>query len=183
MNDLFGSEVLPRRAIGSHHAASASSGSDEWCIPKSLIDALGAFDLDPCSPGERRPWDTAATHYNAEQDGMRLPWEGRVWLNPPYSDARRWLARLADHGRGTAIVFARTETALWFDTIWPRASGLLFLRGRVTFCHVDGRPAKANSGAPSALVAYGSDDAALLRSCGLAGHFVALEAALRGDGS
>lgn len=178
--DLFGGAALVRQA--SDGLTRSDGGSDEWLTPPSIIETLGPFDLDPCSPGERRPWDTAARHYSIEDDGLRQPWEGRVWLNPPYSDARRWLARLADHGRGTALIFARTETAAWFDTVWPRASGLLFLRGRLTFHMVNGKRGAANAGAPSVLVSYGSDDATRLRSCGLAGHFVPLEAALRGEG-
>src|SRR5690349_17616072 len=103
-----------------------SGGTDEWLTPPSLIAALGSFDLDPCSP-RVRPWDTAAKHYNVEDDGLRQEWRGRVWLNPPYSDAGKWLGRLANHGQGTALIFARTETRLWFDHVWPHATGLLFL--------------------------------------------------------
>ena len=171
--DLFGVEHHERRAIGSHE--SAVGGSDEWLTPPELIEALGPFDLDPCSPGRRRPWDTAAKHYGLEDDGLRQKWEGRVWLNPPYASVGRWLARLADHGHGTALIFARTETDVWFEHVWPKASGLLFLRRRLNFHYVDGRRAKANSGAPSALIAYGAHDAAVLASNPWPGHYVALD--------
>src|SRR3954447_20073031 len=110
MRDLFGVETPPRRAMGSHE--SASGGSDEWLTPPDLLAALGRFDLDPCAP-TTRPWDTAAAHYTIEDDGLRQPWTGRVWLTPPYANAGKWLHRLADHGHGTALIFARTETALW----------------------------------------------------------------------
>jgi hypothetical protein len=167
--DLFGDSVRPRQAIGSHQAAASSSGTDEWLTPPELIAALGTFDLDPCSPGLRRPWDTARLHYGAEDNGLRQPWAGRIWLNPPYSNAGAWLARLAEHGTGTALIFARTETRIWHEHVWPKASGILFLRGRITFRHVDGRPAQANSGAPSALIAYGADDLQALTESGLVG--------------
>ena len=32
--------------------------TDEWYTPKSIIDALGQFDLDPCAP-EYPLFDTA----------------------------------------------------------------------------------------------------------------------------
>jgi hypothetical protein len=169
--DLFGTEHADRRSIGSHE--SAVGGSDEWLTPPSLIAALGSFDLDPCSPGDRRPWDTATKHYALEDDGLRQPWEGRVWLNPPYAHSARWLHRLAEHGHGTALIFARTETRLWFDHIWPKASGLLFLKGRIRFCYVTGKPAQS-AGAPSVLVAYGIQDADVLASKPLPGAFVRL---------
>lgn len=169
--DLFGVEHTPTRALGSHE--SASGGSDEWLTPRELIAALGEFDLDPCSPGSRRPWDTAAKHYGIEDNGLRQTWDGRVWLNPPYSDAGKWLGRLAEHGRGTALIFARTETQLWFEHVWPKASGLRFLKGRVRFHYVNGKQAGA-AGAPSVLVAFGDADAEVLRTCDLPGRYVDL---------
>lgn len=169
--DLFGIEHADRRAMGSHQ--SHGGGADEWLTPPDLLAALGPFDLDPCAPIDP-PWDTAAKHYTIEDDGLRQEWSGRVWLNPPYSTAARWLARLADHGAGTALIFARTETRLWFDHVWPHASGLLFLRGRLHFHYRDGRRATANSGAPSVLVAYGDRDAAALASDPWPGQFVSL---------
>jgi phage N-6-adenine-methyltransferase len=169
--DLFGVEQRTKRSISSHETTASST--DEWLTPPSVIAALGAFDLDPCSPGDRRPWDTAAKHYSLEDDGLRKPWEGRVWLNPPYSSAAQWMARLAEHNQGTALIFARTETRMWFDHIWPRASGLLFLKGRLRFCYVTGKEAGA-AGAPSVLVAYGARDAEVLSSIPIPGHYVSL---------
>jgi phage N-6-adenine-methyltransferase len=170
--DLFGIEHPDRRSIGSHE--SAVGGTDEWITPRNIVDTLGPFDLDPCSPGDRRPWDTAAKHYALEDDGLRQEWEGRVWLNPPYAHAAKWLHRLAEHGRGTALIFARTETRLWFDHVWPRATGLLFLKGRIRFCYVNGKPA-SSAGAPSVLVAYGLWDDIILASKPLPGHYVSLQ--------
>lgn len=172
--DLFGVDRADRTSVSSHETR--KGGSDEWLTPPALIAALGTFDLDPCSPGARRPWDTAVKHYGIEDDGLRQPWEGRVWLNPPYSSAARWMGRLAEHGRGTALIFARTETRLWFDHVWPHATGLLFLKGRLRFCYVNGKEADA-AGAPSVLVAYGDDDAVVLGGQPWPGHFVKLRAA------
>lgn len=170
--DLFGVEHRDRGAMSAHE--SPAGGTDEWLTPPDLIRALGHFDLDPCSPGARRPWDTAAKHYGIEDDGLRQEWDGRVWLNPPYKHAGKWLHRLAEHGEGTALVFARTETRLWFDHVWPRASALLFLRGRLHFYSPSGKRAPANAGAPSVLVAYGDSDAGRLVTCGLPGKYVPL---------
>lgn len=172
--DLFGVEHADRSAMGSHE--SHSGGTDEWLTPPSLIAALGHFALDPCSP-RVRPWDTAAKHYSLEHDGLRQPWRGRVWMNPPYAHAAKWLARLAEHGEGTALIFARTETALWFDHVWSKATGLLFLRGRLHFHFGSGKRAPANAGAPSVLVAYGERDAKVLASEPWPGHYVDLRRA------
>lgn len=162
------------RAMGSHQ--SASMVNDRWLTPRHVLDALGSFDLDPCgAPG----WQTAATIYTPETtgDGLSLDWCGRVWLNPPYgSQSGAWLSKLAEHGRGTALIFARTETRMFFEHVWRKASALLFLEGRLTFLYPDGTRARANGGAPSVLVAYGRSDAEILAACEIPGHYVSLEA-------
>lgn len=154
--------------IGSHQSHRA--GTTTWLTPPHIIEALGPFDLDPCgAPG----WTTAAEHYLLPQDGLALPWHGFVWMNPPYGAVTwRWLARLAEHGSGIALVFARTETAGFVEQVWKKASAVLFLHGRLHFHHADGTRADANSGAPSCLVAYGADAMARLRRSGLPGSFV-----------
>lgn len=120
--------------IGAHH--SANPQSDEWFTPPEILRALPRFDLDPCaSVSGPMPWANVDRWYTAENDGLSLPWEGHVWLNPPYSDAAVWLQRMAAHGDGIALVFARTDTAWWHEYVWPNASRILFLRGRVTFWH------------------------------------------------
>lgn len=160
--------------MGSHQ--SAAMLKDEWLTPPEIIKALGSFALDPCSPGDRRPWDTASIHYDIHVNGLAKPWEGRVWLNPPYGrETAKWLDRLADHGDGVALIFARTETDMFFRHVWERADAILFLRGRLHFHHVDGRRAEANAGAPSCLVAYGARNVHALKDSGLAGHLVVLK--------
>ncbi len=137
--------------------------TDDWITPQWLIDRIGPFDLDPCE-SESQPWKCARIGMrSSKHDGLLAPWHGMVFLNPPYGKATSaWLNRLAMHGNGIALVFARTETRMFFEYVWPHASCLLFLRGRLTFCYPDGSGSKAghNSGGPSVLIGYG-DDAAL----------------------
>lgn len=161
---LFGDGPAPRErraGIGSHH--SHTSITDEWLTPRWLVERLagtrrGQFYLDPCAAVDR-PWDTARRHLTVEDNGLTAPWpDSTVWLNPPYSQAERWMRRMAAHDRGTALVFARTETAWWHESVWPHAVGVLFLRGRVRFCEPDGTPGKYTAGGPSALIAYGAGE-------------------------
>jgi hypothetical protein len=81
---------------------------------------------------------------------------------------------MAKHGEGVTLIFARTETELFFETVWQKATAALFIRGRLYFHHVDGTRAVANAGAPSVLVAYGGNDAQVLFECGIPGQFVRL---------
>lgn len=159
------------QGMGSHHSAQAKS--DIWLTPRHILDALGPFDLDPCSAPDPTVWPTAREHITLPRDGLTAPWAGRVWLNPPYGQQTwRWLDRLARHGNGIALVFARTETSGFAHQVWWRSTAVLFLIGRLTFHNPDGTPGPGNSGAPSCLVAYGRENARALGRCGLPGAFV-----------
>lgn len=164
--------VTSARRAWSHERS--RTGKQEWLTPPEIIRALGNFDLDPCAP-RQRPWPTARRHFTIADDGLRQPWCGRVWMNPPYGrETDRWLAKLARHGDGIALIFARTETRMFFDHIWARASAVLFLRGRLTFYNADGTKPCNSGGAPSCLVAYGRKNAAALATCGLPGKLIPL---------
>ena len=173
---LFGMEAATRAPTGhqSHNA-----GTHTWLTPPEILAALGPFDLDPCACPEPRPWPTAAAMWTREDQPLARPWPAgaRVWLNPPFGPApvlRGFLARMAEHNYGTALLFARTETEAWFQHVWPRASAVCFLRGRPHFYRQSGARAPFNSGAPVALIAYGDNDARRLLASGLDGRTVSL---------
>lgn len=148
-----------------------STTTDDWITPCWLIDQIGPFDLDPCA-SDTQPWPCATESWTRHDNGLLLPWYGMVYCNPPYGKAMEiWLNRLALHGSGIALVFARTETRAFFNYVWPFASSLLFLRGRLTFHKPDGSEGDGNSGGPSVLVGYGQEAKSRLRKCHL-GAFV-----------
>lgn len=152
----------------------SENANDEWLTPPEIISALGPFDLDPCAPVVR-PWDTARKHFTVDDNGLIRQWHGRVWMNPPYGkETGRWLARLADHGNGIALVFARTETEMFFKHVFPKAQAICFLEGRLTFYTVSGAKGKYNGGGPSCLIAYGNVNVASLLTCNLPGKTVYL---------
>lgn len=162
--------------IGGHQTPRRAR-TDNWLTPPWLLKMLGgwqAFDLDPCAM-ENQPWPTARRHYTVRDNGLILPWSGEVLLNPPYRRGLlgRFMARMADHGRGIALIFARTETATFFRYVWERATAVLFPRGRIDFHTPDGQPA-GDSGAPSVLCAYGWNAADVLAACGIDGQFMPL---------
>lgn len=161
------------KGIGGHQRA-YEGRTDEWLTPPNITEALGPFDLDPCSP-INRPWPTATKHFTIEDDGLIQPWEGRVWLNPPYGpETAKWLQKISEHNNGIALIFARTETEMFHRWGWEKASAMLFLEGRLFFHTVDGRRAKNNAGGPSVLIAYGEANAEKLKFCGIKGQFILL---------
>lgn len=162
---------------------SARPGTHVWLTPPFIIEALGgyeSFDLDPCA-SSYRPWPTARDHLTVEDNGLEAEWWGRVLLNPPYEVPliRRFMKRMADHNRGTALIFARTETQHFQEHVFPVCEAMFFIDGRLHFHHPDGRRAAANGGAGSVLLAYGEEDADILSRICLDGTFVPLRLRFR----
>lgn len=157
--------------VGGHHTAYRGN-TDSWITPRWVVETLGEFDLDPCA-ATPQPWPLARHSYVEEEDGFSQPWSGRVWLNPPYGPATgKWLGKLAEHGDGVALTFARTETRMFVQQVWKKADALLFIADRLFFHYPDGTRATSNSGGPSVLIAYGKQNADVLSTCGIRGAYV-----------
>jgi hypothetical protein len=110
--------------------------SDDWFTPPEYFEALKlSFDLDPCSPGADH-WVPARKVYTKADDGLRLPWEGLVFMNPPFGSRHGhvpWLCKFLDHGNGIAIVRAYTSSGWWHDYVAPSAELICFPRGKTKF--------------------------------------------------
>lgn len=157
--------------MASFGGEAAIPGTHTWLTPPHVLEALGEFDLDPCSSLDR-PWDTAKRHFTVEDDGLLQEWFGRVWLNPPYGKAAPpFMEKMAVHGRGIALLFTRTETHMFQKLVFPYASGFFFLAGRLKFHREDGSLA-STSQSPSMLISYGEEDADVLDRCSLNGFFL-----------
>jgi phage N-6-adenine-methyltransferase len=148
--------------------AGNSSVNHAWRTPPALLDrlyaALGApFDLDPCSPtADRRTAPVRArVYFTADDDGLALPWSGKVFVNPPYGRVlRQWISKAQAEvtaRRATlvvALVPARTETLWWHHHIAGAADAFM-LRGRLSFGNDTPAPF------PSALILWGASPAQL----------------------
>ncbi len=145
---------------------------DVWLTPRHIIEALGPFDLDPCA-SVGRPWNCATLNWIWTVDGLAQEWGDRlVWLNPPYSSVAAWMGAMARHGKGIALVFARTETAWFHESVWGVASCLFFFRRRIQFLTPDGKSSNINATSASVLVGYGPCALSRLESCGLDGYLL-----------
>lgn len=167
------------------YAARPVAASHVWLTPPEIIEALGPFDLDPCAAPDPRPWPTAARHITLPDDGLAVEWTGRVWCNPPFgTQTGAWLDRMADHGNGIALAFARTDTAMFHRSVFGKADGVMFLAGRPHFHRQDGTRAKGNSGGPICLIAYGADNARRLHQYAAGAYVTTARQAMlgRGDG-
>ena len=100
-----------------------SSVTDNWSTPKEVYDALNAefkFTDDPCplmgTGGLIRSWGTS------------------VFVNPPYSDIKKWCKKAYSESlEGKTVVMlipSRTDTYYWHDYIM-KAKEIRFIKGRL----------------------------------------------------
>lgn len=114
-----------------------SSATELWSTPQDFFDKLDAefhFNLDVCALPENAKCER---YYTPADDGLKQPWKGTVWCNPPYGrQVGRWVekAYLSSIGGATIVMLlpARTDTAWFHDYIYGKAK-IRFVRGRLKF--------------------------------------------------
>ena len=150
--------------------------NDEWYTPKEIIRSLGEFDLDPATSLAAYNLNQSAKKiYTAGDNGLQQRWEGRVWLNPPYSNplVQQFLTKMAEHNNGIALVFAKIEAKWFHDVVLSHATAIKFLYNRIRFYKADGTQGlQPRNG--SMLVAYGRQNAEMLMRNTLKGKFLFL---------
>lgn len=118
--------------------AMVSSKSNEWATPQDLFDKLNEefhFTLDAASTDENSKCEK---HFTKKDNGLHQDWsKDVVFLNPPYGGhTGKWMRKSLDESRKGAIVVclivASTDRSYWHDFIFPYASQIRFLRGRIT---------------------------------------------------
>lgn len=118
-----------------------SSVTDHWSTPKEVYDNLNKefnFDDDPCPLGGT--------------DGLCRDWGQSVFVNPPYSNIKEWVAYAYSQSRkGKTVVMlipSRTDTKWWHEYVMCGAE-IRFCRGRLRF-----GDAKNSAPFPSAIVIF-----------------------------
>jgi DNA N-6-adenine-methyltransferase (Dam) len=106
--------------------------SDDFLTPPEVVAAMGQFDLDPCSSRRQEQTLARRTYCFPDDDGLMLPWEGSVFVNPPFSELRKWINRFVLHANGVLLVPARIEVA-WFWSLWTHCDGFFFTKGPVKY--------------------------------------------------
>jgi hypothetical protein len=102
--------------------------SDERYTPQWVFDGLGLeFNMDPASPGHGGgDCVPALLKVTREMDGLTYPWLGRVWLNPPFSNAKPWADKFIEHGQG--VFLGPVSNAVWCTRLMRAADLVWFMR-------------------------------------------------------
>lgn len=119
-------------------ASDVAVTSDDWYTPRWVFDAAGlVFDMDVAAPVDAAHRTCPARRYlTAVEDGLERPWEGTVWMNPPYKASQPWVDRFARHPSGLALLPVLPEVH-WLGRLINAADAIAILS--VNFQRPDGR--------------------------------------------
>jgi hypothetical protein len=107
---------------------------DSWCTPKWFADALGPWDLDPCSNARSHIQAVRTFDLARGEDGIALAYTvvdaTRVFLNTPYS--RGMVAKFFAAYRHTRWCFLLRfdPSTEWFQNVYNAASLIAVPVGR-----------------------------------------------------
>jgi hypothetical protein len=110
-----------------------------------IYDFAGYLSLDPCSNGTSL---VCSDHrYTKRDDGLRQPWFGNVFWNPPYSRGNLllWTQKAlweyeCGHTDESFGLVPNDTSASWWQLAVPRTSAILFYNRRIRFVGAKGSP-------------------------------------------
>jgi len=120
------------------------TGEFEWYTPTEYLDSVkklfGRITLDPASSEIAQRLVDADKYYTAQQDGLTFPWEGKVFLNPPYAMPyiKQFVSYLiAEYKSGRVdeailLTNAATDTS-WYDLAVGAMTAKCDTTGRISF--------------------------------------------------
>ena len=119
--------------------AMISSKSNEWETPFDFFNELNnefEFTLDPCC---RTDTTKCKKFYTIVDNGLNQDWsKDIVFMNPPYGGyTGEWIKKAYEESKKGAIVVclivSSTDRSYWHEWIFPFASQIRFVRGRIKF--------------------------------------------------
>ncbi len=151
-------EIPQHTSLNCSNVAGKKKSSDRWYTPPYIVElvvqVLGEIDLDPCADDGKHI--RAKRHYIACDDGLTREWEGRVFMNPPYSQPGVWMEKLQAEIKlervteAIALVPAATDTK-WLSPVL-KSQPVCFWTGRIKFLSEDYQP--RNSARQSHVLVY-----------------------------
>ena len=129
--------------------------NDEYFTPKWLFESMNiTFDIDVAAPNNGVEWIPAKKYFTLEDDGLSQQWYGNVWMNPPYSQSKKWVNKFIEHGKGIALLpLAKSK---WMTDLWNVCDGILPMHNGFKF--IRDNELKGSIFLPVALFAFGKEN-------------------------
>lgn len=123
---------------------SFNSGNNEWYTPAKYVElarkVLGEIDVDPASCDYANKTIKAKTYYTIDNNGLDKQWNGKVWMNPPYTAdlvqkfTDKMVSEFESGNTNEAIVLVNNATETqWFNNMIQDASAVAFPKGRIRY--------------------------------------------------
>ena len=93
--------------------------SDNWIL--KMFDGF----YDPC------PYND-----NPETDGLKLDWEDKTFVNPPYSNPLPWIEKAvaeSQKGKTIALLLKADTSTKWFARLHESKAHILWINGRLRY--------------------------------------------------
>ena len=108
-----------------------SKNTDDWATPKYIYEqAMAKGMFDPCPLG-------------SIVDGLAIDWGKSNFVNPPYSQLKRWIEKsIEQHAKGKRVLLlipARTDTKA-FKQLFEYGAVISFVSGRLRFNEANSAP-------------------------------------------
>jgi hypothetical protein len=137
---------------------------NDYYTPKHLVDAareaMDGIDLDPASHWMANRVHKIPKYYHLGRRAEDNPWEGRVWLNPPYGNNAPWFAQILQHWDSGQVTQLCMLSPVWVfsaaqaRSVIDRSSAMMLLSPTPTFW---GEPhGKTGTNHPHAILYMGS---------------------------
>jgi hypothetical protein len=121
----------------------------EWYTPAPIIaavrDVLGVIDLDPASCEAANKIVKATRFFNNETNGLNQEWNGKIFLNPPYTQRglKSFFGKLFDEITAERVTEAIILSHNYTDSPWcqdalRKADAVCFAKERITFLRPNG---------------------------------------------
>lgn len=134
------------------------TGENEWYTPVKYVDAardvMGGIDIDPATSEFGQSRIRAKQFFSCATDGLTKEWNGRLWLNPPYSQPlmSRFIEKVVEEFNqkrvSTGIILTHNYTdTRWFHSLEAMAELICFTLGRIPYEKSNGEVASPTQGA------------------------------------
>jgi phage N-6-adenine-methyltransferase len=119
------------------------------------LDQVFKFELDVCAEDNTAK---CRKYYTPETNGLDQEWKINSWMNPPYGREQiKWIQKAECEFEKykksiVCLIPSRTDSKIWHETIFKRAKGVCFIKGRIKF-----GDCKYTAPFPNALIIFSTD--------------------------
>ena len=134
--------------------------NDVWETPDNIYhhatDIFGVYPrLDVCATEQNRKCEF---YFDEVANGLKQNWFFDTWMNPPYSNASKWIYKAYDESKKNninvlALLNVTTDTRAFHDCILDQKAEIYFIKGRIKFIK-DGILSTQASQHPSCFVCW-----------------------------